>query len=101
MSENGNRLVAEFDKNALELVKVHLTRWKTQDYVDVRIWVKGEPGCPGDEQPTKKGLCISAELLPELRSAIDAAIEALEAGPEIIKNSCVNASLRDDQGEVR
>ena len=83
MSENKSRLVAEFDKNSMEMVRVHLTRWRDVDYVDVRIWVKGEPGSSGAEQPTTRGIRISAELLPELRSAIDAAIEALENKPEV------------------
>jgi hypothetical protein len=81
--ENESRLVAEFDKNSMELVKVHLTRWHNVDYVDVRVWVKGEPGSSGAEQPTTRGIRISAELLPDLRSAIDVAIEALEDGPKV------------------
>ncbi len=86
--ENENRLIAEFDKNSMEMIKVHLTRWHDTDYVDVRVWVKGDPGHPGADQPTTKGVRLNAELLPELRSALDMAIKALEDGPvvEIVRD---------------
>ena len=80
--ENESRLVAEFEKNSMELIKVHLTRWHDTDYVDIRVWVKGDPGHPGAEQPTTKGIRLNAELLPELRKAIDRAAAELAMGTE-------------------
>ena len=74
MTEN-QRLIAEFDKNSVEKIKVHLQRWKNSSYVDIRVYfLDGEKM----EQPTKKGLCLSAELLPELRRAIEKAMLAVD-----------------------
>lgn len=83
MTEERQRLVAEFDKNSMEMIKIHLTRWHDVDYVDVRVWVKGDPGHPGAEQPTTKGIRINAELLQDLIRALQAAESALENGPEV------------------
>jgi hypothetical protein len=77
MSEQ--RLIAEFTKNSLEKVKVHVQRWKNQHYVDIRVFFLDEEKA---EHATRKGLTLSTELLPQLRSAIDAAISAIEDGGE-------------------
>jgi len=44
------------------------------------LWpeAKGQPSEPGSETPTKRGLCISTDLLSELKKAVDAA--AVEMG---------------------
>ena len=81
--ENESRLIAEFDKNSLELVKVHLTKWHKTDYVDVRVWVKGDPGHPGAEQPTTRGIRLNCELLGDLIRALNETQRVLEGGPEV------------------
>lgn len=83
MSENESRLIAEFDKNSLELVRIHLTRWRNTDYVDIRTWVKGEPGCPGGERPTTRGIRLNGELLGDLIRALTEARQVLEGRPEV------------------
>jgi hypothetical protein len=77
------RHIATIEKNSAEELHVDLHEWKAETYVDIRVWYRGEPGADGDVQPTKKGLRFNAELLPDLRSAIDAAIEVLENGPSV------------------
>jgi len=71
------RVVAEFDKNSLEKIKVVLERWKNQTYCDIRVYFLDEEKA---EHPTKRGLCISTDLLSELKRAIDAALVAVEEG---------------------
>ena len=80
MSEQ--RLVSEFEKNSAEVVKVHLQTWKQGRYVDIRIWAALRPGDAAGEHPTKKGLTLAVELLPELRKAIDKALAEVEFGGE-------------------
>lgn len=75
---NKNTLVYEFEKNSMEKVVVNLTSFKGNDYVDIRIWVMGNPAEPDSAQPTKKGICISCELLPELIKGLSMAQGSLE-----------------------
>ena len=91
MSDNDQRLLARFDKNVAEEIQIRATKWKTETYIDIRVWFKAEPGDDGDIRPTTKGLRFNAELLPDLRRAIDEAIreiggdleaEVVQDGPE-------------------
>lgn len=80
MSENQGKLVTEFAKNTAETVKVHLQKWGQGVYCDIRVWATPAPGDLPGLHPTKKGITLAAELLPELRKAIDRAIAELEFG---------------------
>jgi hypothetical protein len=56
-----------FRKNALEEVRASLTEYKTRQYIDLRVFYKAD----NDEfRPSKKGLTLSPELLPELEEAL-------------------------------
>jgi hypothetical protein len=77
------RHIATITKNAAEEIHVDLHEWKSDVYCDIRVWYKAEPGADGGVHPTTKGLRFNAELLPDLRSAIDAAIQAIEDGEKI------------------
>ncbi len=81
MSEN-QKLVAEFQKNTAETVRIHLQKWGQGVYCDIRVWTALRPGDAAGEQPTKKGVTLNVELLPELRKAIDRAIAELEFNAE-------------------
>jgi hypothetical protein len=71
------RIIAKIEKGTEEL-RVCLHEWKGQVYVDIRLWYrKGDDFLPG-----YKGLRFSAELLPELRSAVEEAEAAIERGQE-------------------
>ena len=83
MSETRQRLIARFDKNSIEEVQVNFTDWKGETHVDIRTWVKLAPGEDGNVAPTTRGIRLHSELMGQLRSAIDAVIEALENGPEV------------------
>lgn len=80
--ENRNRLIDQFHKNSQERVEIHLSKWKTQDYIDMRIWTLPNPAEPGSEQPTKKGICINIELLPKLIKALQKAQKEAEKTSE-------------------
>ncbi len=73
---SNERLIAEFSKNISETVKVVLQVWKQSRYCDIRIWTALRPGDVAGEQPTRKGITLAVELLPDLRSAIDDTIKA-------------------------
>jgi len=77
MSEQ--KLIASFEKNSAEVVRVHLQTWKAQRYVDIRVWAQAQPG-DGEAaaQPTHKGITLNIELLDELRKAIDSVLAEIE-----------------------
>jgi len=83
MAEENSRLVAEFQKNSAEMIKVHLQKFRGGMYCDLRVWVSEKAGQGGAECATRKGLTISTELLPQLIGALDKAQRTLEAGPEV------------------
>jgi len=60
------RLIAEFNMNSLQTIKAHLIGWKSQWYVDVRIWEKRNLEKPGTEKPTIRGVRFNSGLLPDL-----------------------------------
>lgn len=62
-----SKLVHSFQKNALEEVRVSVSTYKGRKYLDIRVYYQGDDG---DYKPSKKGVALSPELLPELETAI-------------------------------
>ena len=61
--------IAMFNKNATEEIIVKLTEFKGKDLVDIRVYVK--PLTSGEElKPTKKGICVRVEAIPDLLAAL-------------------------------
>lgn len=74
------RLIYEFQKNELESVKCQFTEYKGHELIDLRVYFKGSEA----EHPTKKGICISVDFLPELKKAIDLAIAEVKKDRGVI-----------------
>jgi len=76
MSENDTQeLVAKFQKNSAEKVRVALCRFRGRMLVDLRIYFETDDG---NYLPTKKGVAISPELWDHFRAAIEAVESKLE-----------------------
>lgn len=73
-------LIDQFHKNSIEIVKVVIEEFRGEPYVDMRIWILNNPAEPGSEVATKKGICLSAELLPQLIRALEKAQEKVKTG---------------------
>ena len=71
-------LISQFHRNSIELVRINLSEWKSKPYVDIRIWVLEDPARPGSAVATKKGIRISADLLPQLIDALNKASRILK-----------------------
>ena len=72
------KIIGKIDKGTGQ-IRVVLHEWKSQTYVDIRFWYEKD----GQFHPTTKGLRFNAELLPELRVAIEEAENVIERGDEI------------------
>jgi hypothetical protein len=76
--EASQRLIDQFNKNSMEIVKVILDTWKDEFYFDVRIWYLPEAGRSGAEVATKKGIKLHVEFLPRLIQALQQAQEEVD-----------------------
>ena len=75
------QLLAEFRKNATEVVRLHLHSFFLGAFVDVQIWRAERLGGKAvDAHPTREGLFLAAELLPKLRQAVEKAIAMALSG---------------------
>jgi len=78
------RFITEFEKNSLEKVKIHLQQWKNQNYIDVRVFYLDEEKT---ENPTKKGICLKVELLPQFTQALQQAEAVIEKRLPSVKDA--------------
>jgi hypothetical protein len=62
------QIVHSFPKNPLEEVRVSISIYKGKQYIDLRIYYKGDDG---EFHPSKKGLTLSPDLLPDLVEAVE------------------------------
>jgi hypothetical protein len=71
-------VVGSFPKNNREEVRVSLSKFKGYDLVGVRQWYRNEND---DPRPSKSGITIRVDLLPELLDLIQKAKDiAVEKG---------------------
>ncbi|WP_409566901.1 transcriptional coactivator p15/PC4 family protein [Methylobacterium sp. J-048] len=69
-------LIATVVKNNVEEVRISLATFNGFDLVDIRTFAR-LIGTDGEPMPTKRGVCLSRNRLPEL---IQALIQAQEGG---------------------
>jgi len=69
-------VIASFEKNSMEEVRVSLTEFKGKELIDLRVYYQPEDG--EEKRPTKKGITIASEKFPELKKAILALEKALQ-----------------------
>jgi len=62
------QVVYTFPKNPLEEVRASLTVYRGKQYIDLRIYYKGDDG---EYHPSKKGLTLSLDLFSELDKAVE------------------------------
>ena len=72
------KLIDQFNKNSMEIIKVHIQAWKDNLYFDVRSWILDKPGENGAERPSHKGLTLRIEHLPRLIQSLQLALEEIE-----------------------
>jgi Transcriptional Coactivator p15 (PC4) len=62
-----DELIAQFEKNATEVVRVSLTEYRGHKLVDVRVYYSDDEG---QYRPTKKGVSLSVDVYPDFRRAL-------------------------------
>jgi hypothetical protein len=71
-------MIHEFQKNAVEIVRVEIKEFRDQDYLNIRVWF--EPDNSNEYKPSPKGITLNVDLLPELKKAILKAEKQLKTG---------------------
>jgi hypothetical protein len=66
------KIIHAFPKNPIEEIRVSLTVFKKKQYIDLRVYYKGDDG---EYHPSKKGLTLSLDLLPDLLEGVQKAQE--------------------------
>ncbi|GJE29127.1 transcriptional coactivator p15/PC4 family protein [Methylobacterium organophilum] len=67
------QVVAVIAKNAVEEVRVALTEFNGHELVDVRIYASFDDS-DAERRPTKKGISLKREKLPELIQGLEQAL---------------------------
>lgn len=62
-----DELIAQFEKNATEVVRVSLTEYRGRKLVDMRVYYADDEG---QYRPTKKGVSLSVDVYPDLKRAL-------------------------------
>ena len=70
-NEPSKKLLGEIQRREGEVVRVYLYRPDGQASLDLRFWYRDDNG---KMRPTRKGLRIYAELIPQLKAAVDRAM---------------------------
>jgi hypothetical protein len=68
---NANRLIAEWPRNAREVIRIRLDTFNGHDIVDLRTWFRAEDG---SLRPGRAGLTLSTRHLPALADALTKAL---------------------------
>ena len=96
-----SEVIASFEKNSFEEVRISLTNFKGKDLIDLRVYYRPDDG--EEMRPTKKGITISLEKFSELKNAILALEKALPKKETWLKSKprCFskNPATKDIWGE--
>ena len=63
--------ISVLDTGKTQEIRIRRTHWKGRDYIDVRLFVAKD--ATGERIPTRKGVTLAPDLLPDLIDALEAA----------------------------
>jgi hypothetical protein len=61
------KVIHSFHKNTQERVQASISTYKGREYADIRVHYQADDG---EWRPTKKGITIALDLLPDLAEAL-------------------------------
>ncbi|MCU0660707.1 MAG: transcriptional coactivator p15/PC4 family protein [Myxococcota bacterium] len=76
-----DKVVATFKRNPTEEVRAGIKEFKGRRYIDLRIYYMDDQG---EWKPTRKGISLSTDFMPELKEAVGKLeSELASAEPEV------------------
>ncbi len=76
-----DQILHQFSRNQDETVYFTLKEYKDRKYIDLRIFY--QPKDAEEMRPTKKGITLSIDLLPELKRGVFACEKKLSNGVKL------------------
>ena len=77
MKDQGEtHLIHSFSKNNEETVQLALRKYKGKQYIDLRVWF--QPEGASNLIPSKKGISLYLEHLPELKKGMERLLKAAD-----------------------
>lgn len=64
-----DKIVATFKRNPTEEVRAGVKEFKGRRYIDLRIYYMDDQG---EWKPTRKGISLATDFMPELKEAVGA-----------------------------
>jgi len=101
MTPSKSKTVSEFAKNPVELIRLTLTEFKGKRYIDFRLYYDASETETPDWRPSKKGLCLSVDLLDDLKEAIDKVEACVEDGDPGTNKDSAGRNSRGAGGRER
>jgi hypothetical protein len=74
-----DKVVAQFKRNPTEEVRAGIKEFKGRRYLDVRIYYMDDQG---EWKPTRKGISLATDFMPELKNAVEALETELKASEQ-------------------
>ena len=71
------KLISTLEKNSIEEIRVELSEYKGQTYLNIRAWIKGDNG---EYLPTRKGITLNIEHFQSLLEALKKVETCLNEG---------------------
>ena len=62
-----DELIAQFEKNATEVVRVTLTEFHGRQLIDLRVYYEDDKG---EHRPTRKGISLAVDGYTDFRTAV-------------------------------
>ena len=64
-----DKVVSSFKRNPTEEVRAGIKEFKSRRYIDLRIYYMDDQG---EWKPTRKGISLATDFMPELKKAVGA-----------------------------
>jgi len=71
-------LISKFKKNALEEVRVEISEFKGEQYLNIRIWYDASDNGTPEWRPSQKGITLNISLYDDLKAAVLKAEKEIE-----------------------
>ena len=91
-----DEVIAQFEKNATEVVRVSLTEFRGHKLLDFRVYYSDDEG---QYKPTKKGISLSVDLYAEVKKSVLALEKTLLEQNLITTEELEDAELVELDGE--
>ena len=80
--QSENTIIHSFPNTNGEEIQIAIRKYQGKYYVDLRHWFQSREGEAGSLRPTKRGVFLPLERLPELKQGVDLLAEACDKIPE-------------------